>query len=85
MLGKQATKKIAKILTAAKVSLVRRPVQQNVLFVKGKFGKAKVTRAWVGGPSWTDKGLVSDGVTLVVNDGSAAGYLQQFYRVFKGK
>ncbi len=85
VLGKQATKKIAKILTAAKVSLVRRPVQQNVLFVKGKFGKAKVTRAWVGGPSWTDKGLVSDGVTLVVNDGSAAGYLQQFYRVFKGK
>ena len=37
------------------------------------------------GPRWTDKGLVSDGVTLVVNDGSAAGYLQQFYRVFKGK
>ena len=85
VLGKQATKKIAKILTAAKVSLVRRPVQQNVLFVKGKLGKAQVTRAWVGGPSWTDKGLVSDGVTLVVNDGSAAGYLQQFYRVFKGK
>jgi hypothetical protein len=25
------------------------------------------------------------GVTLVVNDGSAAGYLQPFYRVFKSK
>ena len=85
VLGKQATKKISKILTAANISIVRRPVQQNVLFVKGKYGKTQVTRAWVGGPSWTDNGLVSDGVTLVVNDGSAAGYLQQFYRVFKGK
>ena len=85
VLGKQATKKISQILTTANISFVRRPVQQNVLFVKGKYGKTQVTRAWVGGPSWTDNGLVSDGVTLVVNDGSAAGYLQQFSRVSKGK
>ena len=85
VIGKQAQTKIRKILTQAKVTTVRREVEQNVLFVKGRFGKLPVTRAWVGGPGWTDQGLTSDGVTLIVNDQAAAGYLPSFYRVFKGK
>ncbi|MGI8645253.1 MAG: hypothetical protein ACR2JD_02875 [Nocardioides sp.] len=85
VLGKQATKKIEKILTQAKIGLERRPVAQNVVFLKGTLGKGQVTRAWLGGPDWTDNGLTADGVTLIVNDGSAKDYLRQFYRVWKGK
>lgn len=85
VLGKQAQKKIQKILTQAKITTQRRSVEQNVLFVKGRYGKSQVTRAWVGGPGWTDKSLGSDGVTLIVNDQAANGYLQSFYRVFTGK
>jgi hypothetical protein len=85
VLGKQATKKIQKILVRGKVAVQRRGVEQNVLYLKGRLGKTQVNRAWVGGPAWTDNGLVSDGVTLVVNDAAAGGYLAQFYRVFKGK
>jgi len=85
VLGKQAQSKIQKLLTQAKITTQRRPVEQNVLFVKGRYGKSQVTRAWVGGPGWTDKSLASDGVTLIVNDQAANGYLQSFYRVFKGK
>lgn len=85
VLGNKVAKKVQKILLAGNVRIEQRPVDQNVLYLKGRFGKAHVNRAWVGGPDWTPKGLVSDGVTLVVDDGAAKAYLRQFYRVFKNK
>ena len=85
ILGKQVKKAVRKLLTTGRIKLIGRPLAQNVLFVKGKLGSKGVTRAYVGGPGWTDKGLVSDGVTLAVNDKAAKGYLQAFYRVWKNK
>ena len=85
ILGKQVKKAVRKQLDAGGINSIGRPLAQNVLFVKGKFGSKGVTRAYVGGPGWTDKGLGSDGVTLVVNDKSAKGYLAAFYRAWKNK
>ena len=85
ILGKQVKKAVRKLLTNGGIKLIGRPLAQNVLFVKGKLGSKGVTRAYVGGPGWTDQGLGSDGVTLAVNDTAAKGYLQAFYRVWKNK
>ena len=85
VLGKQGQKKIEKLLIQAEITTLRRPVEQNVLFMKGHYGKQQVTRAWVGGPGWTDRSLGSDGVTLIVNNQAAKGYLSAFYRVFTNK
>ena len=85
ILGKQVKKAVRKQLEKGGVQLLGRPVAQNTLFVKGKLGSKGVTRAYVGGPGWTDQGLGSDGVTLAVNDKAAKGYLDAFYRVWKNK
>ncbi len=85
ILGKQVKKAVRKLLDDGRIKSIGRPLAQNVLFVKGRLGSKGVTRAYVGGPGWTDKGLGSDGVTLAVNDKAAKGYLEAFYRVWKNK
>lgn len=85
IVGKKVQKAIQKQLTEADVSTLSRPVEQNALVLKGHYGKSRVNRAWIGGPGWTDKALGNDGVTLVVDDSAAKGYLRQFYRVWKGQ
>lgn len=81
-----ATKKgVRRTLAAAGVPLRRTAVGQQVLVVDGRYGRtAGVQRVWTGGPSWTDRGLGSDGVTLMVPGPEAAqGYLDSFSRAWR--
>lgn len=65
-------------LTGAGVPVTAAKVAQTTLVVSG----GDTTRAWVGGPPWTDRGTTSTGLALEVADAAVvARYLEQFTRL----
>ncbi|NHC24661.1 hypothetical protein G6553_15965, partial [Nocardioides sp. IC4_145] len=65
-------------LTTAGVPVTAAKVAQTTLVVSG----GSTTRAWVGGPPWTDTGATSTGLALEVADAGVVGrYLDQFTRL----
>ncbi|MDN4173185.1 hypothetical protein QWY28_09545 [Nocardioides sp. SOB77] len=65
-------------LTAAGVAVTVAKVAQTTLVVSG----GDVTRAWVGGPPWTDRGLTSTGLALEVSDPAVVdAYVDAFDRI----
>ena len=83
--GPQVKKGVRKTLAKAGVPLRRTASGQQVLVVDGHYGKDRgAQRVWTGGPTWTDRGIASDGVAVILPWASAAqSYLNSFSRVWR--
>lgn len=85
VLGPDVQSGIRRILRRAGVPTKNAAVGANLLFVDGRYGKrAGVQKAWTGGPSWSQRALGSDGVSLVVTSrDSVREYLDGFSRAWR--
>lgn len=84
LLGPKVLAGVRKTLQRAGVPTRSARVGQNLLIIDGRYGdKARGHLVLAGGPGWTDRGLGSDGVTLVASyAGSVTDYLDGFSRVW---
>lgn len=80
LLGPKVLAGVRKTLEGAGVPTRSARVGQNLLVIDGRYGdKARGHLVFAGGPGWTDRGLGSDGVTLVATyAGSVTDYLDGF-------
>jgi len=78
--GPKVLKGVLRTLAAADIPVRKARTGQSLLVVDGRYGKkAGAHYAWVGGPSWTDRALASDGITLRVPfEESVRDYLKAF-------
>ncbi len=85
VLGPQVKRGVQRSLKASGIPTRRAATGQQLLVVDGRYAKRNgVSLAWTGGPSWTDRGLGSDGVTLVVPWASTVqAYLDGFSRTWR--
>ena len=84
-IGSQVKKGVRKTLRKAGIPVRRTASGQQVLVVDGHYGSARgAQRVWTGGPTWTDRGIASDGVAVELPWASAAqSYLSSFSRVWR--
>ncbi len=82
--GPQVRKGIRSILAGGGVPVRTSAVGQNLLVVDGRYGgKARAHHAFTAGPGWTDRGVGSDGVTLVASYANAvSAYLDGWTRTW---
>ncbi|WP_435745118.1 hypothetical protein [Nocardioides sp. SYSU DS0663] len=84
VVGPDVRRGVRRVLDRGGVAVREAAVGAHQVVVDGRYGKRRnVQRAWIGGPSWTDGALGSDGVSLVVSSRDTVGqYLDGFSRAW---